>query len=95
MSLEEWRSLPVCLEYSRSLFKDPMFQRLLGVLQSEVPAVYPLGGIDLQGAQVALNIIPGYQRCLQILMASQVPLPEPTATIPETYPDPSPTETET
>lgn len=66
-----------------------MFQRLMGVLQSEVPAVYPLGSIDVAAAQVALNIIPGYQRCMQILMASQVPLPEPVPTIPETYPDPN------
>jgi hypothetical protein len=87
--LAGWKSNPKLAGWVTIQFADPTFRSWFNMIRNEMPQVYP-GGIATVMSPVAANLIPGYQRCLEVLADSARYAPmhaieEP----PMTYPDPS------
>lgn len=89
LSLAQWRASDERVKYAAGLMETPLFRQLLGVLQNEMPRVYPREGTNAVEAQFALNIVPGYQRCLETLLLTAKRIEEPAEMPNETYPNPA------
>ena len=70
LTLAQWRSSDERVNYVIALLQTPLFRELMGVLQNEMPRVYPRDGTTQIDSQAAYAMVPGYQRCLETIMAA-------------------------